>query len=100
MVGHEARDQQFDNIESTVYNLMRLIGKKFSDPNVKNEVKYLAYKIKEGPNESILISVNEKGKEVTYTCEQVMSHVFKHIKDKVSQWHTFEVSQAIIAVPS
>lgn len=45
LVGLPAKRQAVTNPENTFYATKRLIGRKFSDPNVKKDIAHLSYKV-------------------------------------------------------
>ena len=45
LIGDSAKNQCAVNPENTVHDAKRLIGRKFDDPIVQNDMKTLAYKI-------------------------------------------------------
>lgn len=56
-VGHSAKNQWVRNPENTVYGVKSLLGRKFSDPYVQEEIKHLPYKVVELPGDAIGIKV-------------------------------------------
>jgi heat shock protein 5 len=44
-VGEKARSYQLKNQLNTIYDIKRLIGKKYSDKNVQEEIKHLLYNV-------------------------------------------------------
>jgi len=50
MVGQVARRQAITNPENTIFSIKRLMGRKFSDPEVQKARKVLPYKIVEKDN--------------------------------------------------
>jgi molecular chaperone DnaK (HSP70) len=59
------------NPTSTINMLKRIIGRKFNDPQVQEELQNALYKFQEGPDGGILVQVNYLGEAKTYTPEQV-----------------------------
>jgi len=50
LVGELAKRQAIINPENTIFSIKRLIGRKFKDAIVQDDMKRLPYKIAEAPN--------------------------------------------------
>src|SRR5574341_1685511 len=57
LVGAPAKRQAVTNPRNTLYAVKRLIGRKFSDPEVQKAIKSVAYKIVEAPNADAWVEV-------------------------------------------
>ena len=57
MMGISAKNQQVMNFKNTLYGFKVLLGRKYSDPFVQNELKMLPFEIVESPNDKIGIKV-------------------------------------------
>src|SRR5512141_2919440 len=60
LVGQVAKRQAVTNPERTLYAIKRLIGRKFSDAEVKRSIEISPFKIVEGPHGSVSVDVNSK----------------------------------------
>ena len=60
LVGQIAKRQAITNPENTVFGVKRLIGRKFSSPEVQNDVKILPYKIEQASNGDVRINLRGK----------------------------------------
>jgi molecular chaperone DnaK len=56
-VGQVAKRQAITNPENTVFAVKRLIGRKFSSPEVQKDVSILPYQIKEAENGDVRIDL-------------------------------------------
>src|ERR1700704_5332494 len=50
LVGAPAKRQAVTNAKNTIYAVKRLIGRKFTDPEVQKDITRMPYKIVPGPN--------------------------------------------------
>ncbi|XLU22084.1 heat shock 70 kDa protein 16-like [Arachis ipaensis] len=66
--------------KSRVSQVKRLIGRKFSDPDVQKELKMLAVETSEGPDVSVLIHLKYLKENHRFTLVQILAMLFAHFK--------------------
>ncbi|KAK1582396.1 hypothetical protein Q3G72_014566 [Acer saccharum] len=88
------------NPKSTVSQVKKLIGRRFEEPDVQNELKRLPFESSESPNGGILIKLKYKGETHTFTPVQIMGMLFAHLKDIAEKNLELPVKDCVIGVPS
>ncbi|MFO7177262.1 MAG: molecular chaperone DnaK, partial [Pseudomonadota bacterium] len=96
LVGHIAKRQAITNAENTVYAAKRLIGRKWSSPQVKNAVLTSSYTILEGPHGDVRIKLRDK----TYSVPEISSIVLQEMKIIAEDYLGEPVKKAVITVPA
>ena len=96
LVGHIAKRQAITNAENTVYAAKRLIGRKWSSPQVKNAILTASYKIVEGPHGDVRIQLRDK----TYSVPEISAMVLQEMKLFAEDYLNEPVSKAVITVPA
>lgn len=96
IVGDVAKRQMVINPQSTIYSVKRLMGRKFSDPSVQQDMKLLPYTIKSGKNGMAVVVV--EGKE--FTPQEISAKVLAKIKADAEKYLGETVKQAVITVPA
>jgi molecular chaperone DnaK len=96
LVGHIAKRQAITNAENTVYAAKRLIGRKWSSPQVKNAVLTSSYAINEGPHGDVRIKLRDK----TYSVPEISSIVLQEMKVIAEDYLGEPVRKAVITVPA
>merc|ERR1712000_679345 len=74
LIGEAAKNQAAINPENTVFDVKRLIGRKFNDATVKKDMKLMPYQIFE-KNGKPYIRVNYKGQDKEYSPEEISAMV-------------------------
>ena len=96
LVGQIAKRQSITNPENTVFAVKRLIGRKFSSPQVQNDIKILPYKLEQASNGDIRI--NLRGKQ--HSPAAISSFILANIKKTAEEFLGETVSDAVITVPA
>src|SRR5687767_8541152 len=96
LVGHIAKRQAITNAENTVYAAKRLIGRKWSSPQVKNAVLTSSYAINEGPHGDVRIKLRDKA----YSVPEISSIVLQEMKVIAEDFLGEAVKKAVITVPA
>lgn len=88
------------NPKSTVSQVKRLIGSKFSEPDTQHELQMLPFKTSEAPAGGILIHLKYLGSTHTFTPVQIMAMLFAHLKDITEKNLEMPISDCVIGIPS
>jgi len=95
LVGQVARRQQVTNSKDTVYEMKRLIGRKWSDKEVQKDIKLMGYEmVKSGTG----VKIKMGGKE--YSAEELSAMVLSKLKTDAETFLGESVSEAVITVPA
>ena len=96
IVGDVAKRQMVINPKNTVFSVKRLVGRRFSDPSVQQDKKWLPYTIKEGREGMADVEVNGK----TYTPQEISAQILQKIKTDAEAYLGEKVAKAVITVPA
>ncbi len=96
IVGRVAKRQAVVNPKETIFSVKRLMGRKFKDPEVQKDMKWLPYDIKEGPNGMAVVSVDGHD----YTPQEISALVLQKIKADAESYLGEKVGEAVITVPA
>jgi len=96
LVGELAKRQAIVNPNNTIFSIKRLIGRKFKDPTVQNDIKRLPYKITEAPNGDCRVVMG--GKE--YSPQEISAMILQKLKADAEAYLGDKVTDAVITVPA
>lgn len=101
LIGEAAKNQVARNPENTVFDAKRLIGRKFTDTIVQNDMKLWPFRVVDsGQDSKPMIVVKWKGKEEKFYAEQISSMVLIKMKEIAEDYLGKKVKDAVITVPA
>lgn len=100
LVGDAAKNQASMNPKNTVYDAKRMIGRRFDDPIVQQDMKLWSYDVVNDGNNRPKIKVNYKGEEKLFYPEEVSAMVLGKMKQIAEDYLGHPVKDAVITVPA
>ncbi len=95
-VGLAAKRQAVVNPENTVFSIKRLMGRKFTDSTVKDDVNKLPYKIEEASNGDAHVNMGDK----LHSPPEISAMILQKMKLDAEAKLGDTVNQAVITVPA
>jgi len=96
VVGDVAKRQMVLKPKRTVFSIKRLMGKKFSDKSVQEDLKWLPYTVKAGRDDMAVVEVDGK----TFTPQEISAMILQKIKTDAENYLGDKVTEAVITVPA
>ncbi|MDD2731758.1 MAG: molecular chaperone DnaK [Candidatus Pacebacteria bacterium] len=96
LVGILARRQQITNPINTIFSVKRLIGRRFSDPQVVKDKKLLPYEIKESDDGGVEIKMTDKW----YKPAEVSAMILQKLKQDAEEKLGEKITDAVITCPA
>ncbi len=101
LIGQPAKSQTALNTTNTVYDAKRLIGRKFSDKVIQDDMKHYSFKVQGDDQDRPTIKINVEGKpEETYYPEQISAMILESMKKTAENYLGHTVTKAVITVPA
>ncbi|MES0278467.1 MAG: molecular chaperone DnaK [Dehalococcoidales bacterium] len=94
--GQVARRQAITNPDNTVYSVKRLMGRKFDDPTIESDRKFLAYKIDKADNGDVKVLMGGK----KFSPPEVSAMILQKLKADAEAYLGETVTEAVITVPA
>jgi molecular chaperone DnaK len=96
LVGQIAKRQAITNPENTIFSVKRLMGRKFTSPQVKDAIQRLPYKITEAPNGDAHVEIRGK----SYSPPEVSAIILQKMRQTAEDYLGEKVTDAVITVPA
>jgi heat shock protein 1/8 len=100
LIGDAAKNQVAMNASNTVFDAKRLIGRKFRDQVVQDDMKHWPFTVLEGAGGKPTIQVSYKGEVKQFAAEEISSMVLMKMKEIAEAFLGREVKNAVITVPA
>jgi len=96
LVGQAAKRQAVTNPTNTLYAIKRLIGRRFDDPAMQNDIEKTPYSIIKADNGDAWVeAVGEK-----YSPSQISAFILMKMKETAESFLGEDVTEAVITVPA
>ncbi len=96
LVGVVAKRQAITNPQNTIFSIKRLIGRKFSDPEVQKAKKLLPYEIRERKDGGVEVKMGDRW----YTPPEISAMILQKLKQDAEDRLGEKIEKAIITCPA
>ncbi|XP_013174029.1 PREDICTED: heat shock protein 68 [Papilio xuthus] len=99
LIGESAINQIAMNPKNTVFDAKRMIGRKFNDPNIQQDIKHWPFEVI-SDNGKPAIVVQYKKERKKFTPEEISSMILSKMKQTAEMFLGGTVTDAVITVPA
>jgi heat shock protein 5 len=99
LIGEAAKNQASVNPMNTVFDVKRLIGRRFKDSDLQKDLKLLPYKVVDQQGKPYIM-VDVKGKQTAMGPEEISAMVLLKMKQTAENYIGKEVRHAVVTVPA
>ncbi|OWP04727.1 heat shock protein SSB [Marssonina coronariae] len=99
LIGESAKNQAAMNPRNTIFDIKRLIGRRFDDPTVKKDIESWPFKVVDQEG-SPMVEVEYLGENKIFSPQEVSSMVLTKMKEVAEVKLGKKVSKAVITVPA
>ncbi|CDP15491.1 unnamed protein product [Coffea canephora] len=100
LIGEAAKNQAAINAERTIFDVKRLIGRKFDDPEVQRDMKMLPYKIVNKDGKPYIQVKIKDGEVKVFSPEEISAMILQKMKQTAESYLGKEIRSAVITVPA
>ncbi|KAG8651320.1 hypothetical protein MANES_07G114100v8 [Manihot esculenta] len=100
LIGDAAKNHFIMNPVNTVFDAKRMIGRRFSDASVQDDMKFWPFEVVAGPGDKPMIVVTYKGKEKQFAAEEISSMVLIRMREIAEAYLGTTIKNAVVTVPA
>lgn len=100
LFGDEAKNQSLINPRNTIFNFLRFIGKKFSDPIIQKDIINLPFKIISGDNDQPLFAVENQNEVKRISVDELVTMFLSFVKEIIEKQMNDKIGKVVITIPS
>ena len=99
LIGDAAKNAAAMNPQNTIFDAKRLIGRKFEEESVQNDMKHWPFTVRNSGGKPT-IQAEFKGEKKTFTPEEISSMVLTKMKETAEAYLGTQVTDAVVTVPA
>jgi heat shock protein 5 len=100
LIGEAAKNQATVNPTRTLYDVKRLIGRRYNDKTVQYDKKYLPYEIVDRDGKPYIQVPNVRGETKVFAPEEISAMVLTKMKEIAESYSGKKIKNAIVTVPA
>jgi molecular chaperone DnaK (HSP70) len=99
-IGESAKSQLTYNSTNTLFDIKRLIGRKYDDETIQHNIDYYPFKIVEGEDKITKIEVNYCDEIKHFVPEEISAMILQKLKQDAENFLGMPIKNAVITVPA
>lgn len=99
-IGESAKSQLSQNATNTVFDVKRLIGRKFSDDTIQKDIDFYPFKIVKGKGDQPEVQVDYNDEKKNFKPEELSAMILRKLKSDAETFLGCPVRKAVITVPA
>ncbi|KAH9622707.1 hypothetical protein KSS87_014848 [Heliosperma pusillum] len=100
LIGEAAKNQAAANAERTIFDVKRLIGRRFEDKEVQRDMKLVPYKIVNKDGKPYIQVKIQDGESKVFSPEEVSAMILTRMKETAEVFLGKKITDAVITVPA
>ncbi|KAK9161534.1 hypothetical protein Syun_007875 [Stephania yunnanensis] len=100
LIGEAAKNQAAMNPERTIFDVKRLIGRKFDDAEVQRDLKYFPYKIVNKDGKPYIQVKIKDGEVKVFSPEEISAMILTKMKETAEAYLGKKIKDAVVTVPA
>ncbi|KAJ3447131.1 heat shock 70 kda protein cognate [Anaeramoeba flamelloides] len=100
LIGESSLSQMGWNPKNTIYDVKRIIGRKFSDQSLQDDLVKWSFKVFSKTGDKTTIQVQFKNKTVEFAPEEISAMILSKMKETAENFLGNKIQKAVVTVPA
>uniref|UniRef100_A0A7N0R7S4 Uncharacterized protein n=1 Tax=Kalanchoe fedtschenkoi TaxID=63787 RepID=A0A7N0R7S4_KALFE len=100
LIGEAAKNQAAQNGDRTIFDIKRLIGRKYDDPDVQKDIRFLPYKLVNKEGKPYVEAKMKDGEIKVFSPEEISAMILGRMKETAEAYLGKTIKHAVITVPA
>ncbi|KAL6517682.1 Luminal-binding protein [Orobanche minor] len=101
LIGEAAKNQATTNPDRTIFDVKRLIGRKFDDQEVQRDMKMLPYKVVDRDGKPYIeVKISKDGEIKVFSPEEISAMTLQKMKETAEAYLGKKITRAVVTVPA
>ncbi|KAJ4956460.1 hypothetical protein NE237_013243 [Protea cynaroides] len=100
LIGEAAKNQAPLNAERTIFDVKRLIGRKFDDKEVQRDIKFFPYKVVNKDGKPYVQVKMKDGETKAFSPEEISAMILGKMKETAEAYLGKKIKDAVVTVPA
>ncbi|KAL9297467.1 hypothetical protein ACSQ67_023363 [Phaseolus vulgaris] len=100
LIGDAAKNQAASNPTNTLFDVKRLIGRRYSDPIIQDDLKLWPFKVTADSDDKPMLVVSYKGQEKHISAEEISSMILTKMRETAEAYLESGVKNVVVTVPA
>ncbi|CAH1451579.1 unnamed protein product [Lactuca virosa] len=100
LIGETAKNQATKNAPRTIFNVKRLIGRKFEDKEIQEDMKLVPYKITNKDGKPYIEVKLKDGETRVFSPEEISAMILTKMKETAEAFLGKKIKDAVVTVPA
>ncbi|KAK6943822.1 Heat shock protein 70 family, partial [Dillenia turbinata] len=100
LIGEAAKNQATTNVSRTIFDIKRLMGKQFNDPEVWRDIKFFPYKVVEKDGNPCIQMKMRDAEEKLFRPEEISAMILGKMKETAEAFLGKKIRDVVITVPA
>ena len=100
IIGNSAKDSLITHATNTIFNIKRLIGRKYSDTTFQHEIKQYPFKIVPNEEDELQIQIEHNENIKKYSIEEIIGMLLQNFKATAEEYLQTPINRFVVTVPN
>jgi heat shock protein 1/8 len=99
-IGDAAKEQLVYNMQNTLFDIKRLMGRKFNDPGIQHDLSHFPFKVIEGDNGNAAVQVEYMDETKIFQPEEISAMILRKLIQDAEGFLGEKIEKVVVTTPA